>query len=77
MIIINLEIWMLFSAQLLYITHNQEYNHWHGKPLQEDFYYFFFLLHTFNSQYRSVANMCLHACYLTSVLSGSLLPYRP
>lgn len=42
MIIINLEIWMLLSAQLLYITHNQEYIHWHGKPLQEDFYYFFF-----------------------------------
>ena len=37
MIIINLEIWMLLSSQLLYITHNQEYTHWHRKALQEGF----------------------------------------
>lgn len=36
-IIINLEIWMPFPLQRVYVIHNQEYIHWNSEALQEGF----------------------------------------
>ena len=43
MIIINLEIWMLLSAQLLYITHNQDTSTGMASHSRKTFIIFFFI----------------------------------